>query len=128
MEASLEVALEEARLEVLRESRPSSESSPEGTSGDFVGLLLEDWAFSLPCLLRYLPSSSKMVGLCDTNSAILAMASSLLGWVLWDPGSSEMWSCWAPEVCLAPFEGTLPLLERVDLISSSDLVPTDGAN
>ncbi|XP_071921867.1 uncharacterized protein [Coffea arabica] len=44
------------------------------------------------------------------------MASSLWGWILGDPCSSEIRSCWAPDVCPAPVQGTLPLLERMDLI------------
>ena len=57
---------------------------------DLADLLLEDSAFCLHCLLKYLSNSSKMLGLCSTNSAILAMASSFAFWVIGDPCSSEM--------------------------------------
>ena len=60
---------------------------------DLADLFLEDSAFCLHCLLKYLSSSSKTFGFLATNSAIRAMASSFAGLVFWDSCSLEMLSC-----------------------------------
>ena len=60
---------------------------------DLADLLLEDSAFCLHCLLKYLPNSSKIFGFLATNSVIRVMTSSFAGSVLWDFCSLEMLSC-----------------------------------